>query len=59
MKIITGYDNPVHFIINMISLTAHPFILLGMLQKTSVISSVEKNTILELQQKVIIKNLFY
>ncbi|AJW64948.1 hypothetical protein VO54_03519 [Elizabethkingia miricola] len=58
MKLITSYDNPVHFIINMISLTTHPFILLGMLQKILGISSAEKKAILELQRKVIIEKLF-
>ncbi|MGI9579926.1 TetR/AcrR family transcriptional regulator [Chryseobacterium sp. RRHN12] len=58
-KIITRYDNPVHFIINMISLTAHPFILLELLQKTHVIEQSEKHNILEHQKRIIIENLFF
>ncbi|EJL68713.1 TetR/AcrR family transcriptional regulator [Chryseobacterium populi] len=58
MKIIKSYQDPIHFIINMISLTAHPFILTGFLYKTSVINGSEVSNILEQQKKLIIKNLF-
>lgn len=58
LRIIKNYEDPIHFIMNMISMTAYPFVLIDFFEKASIIDIVEKNNLIEKQKELIIKKLF-